>query len=217
MNDSSAPARKSNSSKYHEIKGGIRTKAIEEIILELEKYKSTFNSMWDLASSIAKIYNERKILIPTKKNPNSVDRILPSTLISRKAVYITLLERYLSKNQSKLIKNINSHEVATKNAEISNLKTQLIRANQESKNRLQKEEKLLSSSKINTSNELEVALDASHKIIIALLEEFSDCVVIQDDELINLSKRLNNQIATKKILQNSNILNSYLFKMILKN
>jgi len=217
MNDSSAPARESNSANYHKTKGGIRTKAIEEIILELEKYKSTFNSMWDLASSIAKIYNERKILIPTKNNPDLVDRISSSTLISKEADYRTLLERYLRKNQSKLIKNINSHKVATKDAEISNLKTQLIRVTQESKNRLQKEEKLLSSSKINTSNELEVALDASHKIIIALLEEFSDCVVIQDDELINLSKRVNNQIATKEILQNSNILNSYLFKMILKN
>lgn len=102
----------------------------------------------------------------------------------------------------------------TKESQIASLRNQIKKLENKNKNLLKKVEQphLLTSNF--SQNELLEALDASHKVIVALLCEFKDSVAIENENLIDLSKIVDNEIVPKDIFKSSKILESSIIQII---
>jgi len=102
----------------------------------------------------------------------------------------------------------------TKESQIASLQNQIKKLEYKNKNLLKKVEQphLLTSNF--SQNDLLEALDASHKVIVALLCEFKDSVVIDKESLIDLSKIVDNELVPKDILKKSKILESTIIQII---
>ena len=208
------PANKSNANRYHSTKCKIRLNAICEILRDLEQSKSQFESLWQLAIFIAKKYNEKEINIATKRCPNKIDKISVSTLVSDKAQYREKVLKHFNSQKNLNEKYSMALLEVTKESQIASLRNQIKKLENKNKNLLKKVEQphLLTSNF--SQNELLEALDASHKVIVALLCEFKDSVAIENENLIDLSKIVDNEIVPKDIFKSSKILESSIIQII---
>lgn len=196
-------------------KQNLRLELLKRVLRDITKRKQVYPNEWQLADCVAKEINAILMAeypeIAAKRN----GLIHPTTLIRKGTKYKVELENHLLKNEKVSSINEMRAEILTYQLEISTLKDELaVLKNFTKKNLAHVGGKSISAPSKNNDNTR--ALDATYKIIMSLVEASDGVFAFDNGKLINLTKTVNNVIADEIILKTSGLLESYLFKGLVK-
>ena len=193
----------------------LRTKLVKTVLRELSKRKIPFPNVTHLGDYVAVEVNrvlkdEHPEIFSTKRGP-----ITANALVRPDSKYLIHLKEHLLANKKSDSLNEIQANILTYQLEISELKDELTAIKNFAKKNLahvnNKSLPELPADNIDQQSTTR-ALDATHKIILALVETSDEVFIFDDNKIINCSKTANNVVANEKLLISSTILDSYLYK-----
>ncbi|ASP46686.1 hypothetical protein [Cognaticolwellia beringensis] len=196
-------------------KVALRTKLIKSVLRELTKRKITFPNVTQLGEYVAEEVNrvlkhEYPDIFATKRGPISANGV-----VRPGSKYLNYLEKHLLASAKSDNLNELQVRVLTYQLEISQLKDELTAIKNFAKKNLahvnNKPLPELPADNIE-QHSTAIALDATHKIILALVQASDGVFIFDDNKIINCSKTANNVVANEKLLISSTIFDSYLYK-----
>ena len=210
-----------------------RKKKIKKIILNLSKSQVHFENPTRLAKFIAETINselkeiakshneEMKLLVlegkveakQTKLKRNE-GKIVHTTLL-RSEHYRPMIDQYFLKDKRKISDNVSSEKTLILELENVELKSNIKALNNYIANQ---DAKFVADKTVKTSKDISIhegkaafSLDACYKVIMNLIEE-SDCVFIVDDgQIKNSAKSINDVVANRDLMKKSGLFESQLF------
>lgn len=196
-------------------KVALRTKLIKAVLRELTKRKISLPNVSQLGEYVAEEVNrelkhEYPDIFATKRGP-----ITANAIVRPGSTYLKYIEKHLLASAKSDSLNELQARIFTYQLEISQLTDELTAIRKFAKKNLahvnNKPLPLLPADNIDQQSTA-IALDATHKIILALVEASDGIFIFDDNKIINCSKTANNIVANKKLLISSTILDSYLYK-----
>lgn len=196
-------------------KVALRTKLVKTVLRELTKRKISFPNVTQLGEYVAEEVNrvlkyEHPDIFVTKRGP-----ITANALVRPGSKYLNHLEKHLLASEKSDSLNELQARILTYQLEISQLTDELTAIkNFAKKNLAHVNNKPLPELPADNIDQQSTAraLDATHKIILALVEASDRVFIFDDNKIINCSKTANNVVANEKLLISSTILDSYLYK-----
>ncbi|GAA0811363.1 hypothetical protein GCM10009111_03770 [Colwellia asteriadis] len=193
----------------------LRLDLIKRVLGDITRRKQVYPNEWQLAAHVSEEVNRILKLEYPKIAEKERSLVHPTTLVRKGTKYKIELEKHLLKSEKLSSINEMRAEILTYQLEISELKDELAAfKNFAKKNLGQVEGKMLTTSSANSVNKQDDAraLDAAHKIVMALVEASDNVFSFNDGKIINCSRTVNNVIADENMLETTRLLDSYLFK-----
>lgn len=203
-----------NRFKSHQIsKIELRIEIINNILSKLRSSKATFPNFWKLAEYIVIEVNEVLARDYPEIYKSKRGKMVAATLSREGSKYKHLLDRFL--NSSNKLAEINDLQakVLEYELEISELKDERSALNSFIKKHMpERSEDYREPLPVPAlGGDMLVSLDASHKIIMILLESAEDTLVINDkNQIVDATRTANNVVIDKDLMKKSGLLRSYL-------
>lgn len=210
-----------------------RKKKIRKIILNLSKSQVHFENPTRLAKFISETINselkeiakshgdeikllalEGKVEAKKAKLKRNEGRIVHTTLL-RSEHYRPMIDQYFLKDKRKISDNVSSEKTLILELENVELRSNIKALNNYIANQ---DAKFVADRTVKTNKDMNIhegnavfSLDACYKVIMNLIEE-SDCVFIIDDgQIKNSAKSINDVVASKDLMKKSGLFESQLF------
>jgi hypothetical protein len=194
---------------YIEEKEQYREQEIFEIVSSLSQQNLRFQSVSACAIHVAERFNSQQ------KKDNLKHKAINKSTILRNSKYRKVIDEYFNQHSKSISNNTKDAEILTLGIENDDLKNEVKRLTLFIENN-----NLLSSKSLppivapqaSNTKDMSKSLDACHKIILSLIEDADGLFSFDGDKIINDTKIVDNEITNSKIISDSGILKSLLYK-----
>jgi hypothetical protein len=198
----------------------LRLSLIKTVLENIKNRKMSFANKWQLSTYVCDEVNKILEIEHPEVYKKPRGKITVPTISTKNAAYSRELDKHLVAQQKE---NRYSEQIAATfklELEIDELKEEITRLNKYiallNQNSQRQTPKLAEQdTNLKTMNDglcNPIALDACHKIILALLEASEDMLVIHESQIEDPTRTVDNVVVNKELLEKSGLLDNYLFK-----